>query len=102
MKPEEFYAKIRAARGGEEIPYPPKLSTEEQKANYERVYGEQPTHTASQAWDVSKPSRGFGDTVAKITHATGIVKIVHVITRGKCGCDPRQARWNKRWPYKTE
>jgi hypothetical protein len=101
MKPEEFYAKIREARGGEAIPYPPKLSTEEQKAHYERVYGEQASHTAGQAWDVSMPSRGFGDTVAKITHATGIHRLVKWAFKD-CGCDKRQPRLNEWWPYKAK
>lgn len=44
-------------------------------------------------------SRGLGDTVAKITHATGIVKIVKAITPD-CGCNKRQEWLNKMVPYK--
>lgn len=55
-----------------------------------------------QGWDVSQPSRGLGDTVAKLTHATGIDRLVKKITRGKdCGCKKRQNKLNQRHPYKT-
>lgn len=44
------------------------------------------------SWDVSQPSRGLGDTVAKLTSAVGIVP---------CGgCKQRQAKLNKMIPYK--
>ena len=46
-------------------------------------------------------SRGLGDTVAKITHATGIAKIVKIITPN-CGCDERQEWLNKKIPYKNK
>ena len=44
-------------------------------------------------------SKGLGDTVAKITNATGIAKIVKIITPN-CGCDKRQEWLNKTVPYK--
>jgi hypothetical protein len=43
-------------------------------------------------------SRGLGDTVAKITHATGIAKIVKIITPN-CRCDERQEWLNQKIPY---
>lgn len=48
-------------------------------------------------------SKGLGDTVAKITKATGIKKVVEKISEvtGKdCGCDERQEALNKAFPYK--
>lgn len=54
-------------------------------------------------WNTSKPSRGLGDTVAKITHATGLDKIAKAYTRrtGRdCGCNRRQAKLNRLMPYK--
>ena len=48
-------------------------------------------------------SKGLGDTVAKITKATGIKKVVEKISEvtGKdCGCDERQEALNKKFPYK--
>jgi hypothetical protein len=45
-------------------------------------------------WDPSQPSRGFGDTIAKITNAVGI--------KPCGGCKERQKRLNKIIPYQTE
>lgn len=47
-------------------------------------------------------SRGLGDTVAKITHATGLDKLAELYTEltGKpCGCSQRQEALNKLFPY---
>jgi hypothetical protein len=44
------------------------------------------------SWDASKKSRGFGDTVAKITSSVGV--------RPCGGCKKRQAKLNKLVPYK--
>ena len=47
-------------------------------------------------------SKGLGDTVAKITKATGIKKVVKKISEatGKnCGCDKRKEYLNKKFPY---
>ena len=53
-----------------------------------------------------KKSVGLGDTVEKITTATGIknvVKIFTEITGLDCGCDARKEKLNKIFPYrKTE
>ena len=46
-------------------------------------------------------SRGFGDTVAKFTEATGIDKLVHFIAGEDCGCDKRKEKLNKIFPYKV-
>jgi hypothetical protein len=46
-------------------------------------------------------SKGFGDTVAKFTEATGIDKVVNFIAGEDCGCKERQAKLNKLFPYKT-
>lgn len=48
------------------------------------------------------PSKGLGDTVAKITHATGLDKLADLYTHvtGKpCGCSERQEALNKLLPY---
>ena len=48
-------------------------------------------------------SKGLGDTVAKITKATGIKKVVDTISEatGKdCGCGKRKEALNKAFPYK--
>lgn len=54
----------------------------------------------------NQKSRGLGDTVDKITTATGIKKVVHAVTKavGKedCGCEERRKRMNKAFPYNNE
>tara|TARA_R100001440_G_scaffold58600_1_gene78401 strand:+ start:185 stop:601 length:417 start_codon:yes stop_codon:yes gene_type:complete len=47
-----------------------------------------------------KASEGLGDTVEKITKATGIKKVVEMFANGKdCGCDDRKEKLNKMFPY---
>jgi aldehyde:ferredoxin oxidoreductase len=48
-------------------------------------------------------SKGLGDTISKISKATGIKKIVDTVaeaTNSSCGCDERQSLLNKWFPYK--
>ena len=49
-------------------------------------------------------SKGLGDTIQKITKATGINKMVNAINDARgvkdCGCKKRQASLNKLFPYK--
>jgi len=48
-------------------------------------------------------SKGFGDTVAKFTKATGIKTMTDKISEGlniPCGCEGRQDALNKIFPYK--
>jgi len=47
-----------------------------------------------------KKSKGLGDTVAKVTKATGIDKVVKAIAGDDCGCDERKELLNKWFPYK--
>ena len=46
-------------------------------------------------------SKGLGDTIEKITKATGIQKLI-VKAAGKrdCGCNKRKEALNKKFPYK--
>ena len=57
-------------------------------------------------FDSNAPSRGLGDTIAKITHATGIAKAVEVVTEAlgieDCGCGGRQEWLNGAVPYNAE
>jgi hypothetical protein len=48
-----------------------------------------------------KKAEGLGDTVAQITKATGIDKLVKFIAGEDCGCDERQAKLNNIFPYRT-
>ena len=45
-------------------------------------------------------SKGLGDTVAKITKATGIKAVVDKVTNGDCGCEERRDTLNRIFPYK--
>lgn len=50
-----------------------------------------------------KQSKGAGDTLEKITKATGIKKLVDKASEAlgvDCGCDERKAKLNKLFPYK--
>ena len=44
--------------------------------------------------------KGLGDTIEKITTATGIKKIVHKMAGNDCGCNKRKQILNKVFPYK--
>ena len=47
-------------------------------------------------------SKGLGDTVAKITKATGIKKVVDTVAKAvdkDCGCNKRQDTLNRLFPY---
>jgi len=45
-------------------------------------------------------SEGLGDTVEKITKATGIKKAVKFIAGEYCGCDERKVKLNEMFRYK--
>jgi len=50
----------------------------------------------------NRKSKGLGDTVAKITKATGIKKVVDTaskIVKKDCGCAKRQNTLNRLFPY---
>tara|TARA_R110000850_G_scaffold25917_2_gene74656 strand:- start:4125 stop:4613 length:489 start_codon:yes stop_codon:yes gene_type:complete len=49
--------------------------------------------------NVGNQPKGLGDTVAKITEATGIKKLVKFIAGEDCGCDERQDLLNKKFKY---
>lgn len=44
-------------------------------------------------------SKGLGDTVAKVTAATGIQSLVKKVTKGDCGCSGRRKKLNDLFPY---
>ena len=50
-----------------------------------------------------KKSKGLGDTIEKITKATGIKKVVDTVNKitGKdCGCQKKKEQLNKQFPYR--
>ena len=49
--------------------------------------------------NVENQPKGFGDTIAKITKATGIERLIKFIAGEDCGCDERQELLNKKFKY---
>lgn len=53
---------------------------------------------------MEEKSKGLGDTIAKITQATGLDKVAHIVAKAAgeedCGCTKRQEALNKMFPYK--
>lgn len=51
-----------------------------------------------EGFDPTQPSQGLGDTIAKVTHYTGIAKLTEVITDAlgieDCGCNRRREELN--------
>ena len=48
-----------------------------------------------------KKSKGLGDTIEKVTKATGIDKLVKFVAGEDCGCDERKEKLNKLFPYNS-
>tara|TARA_R110000744_G_scaffold3633_3_gene13658 strand:- start:2441 stop:2932 length:492 start_codon:yes stop_codon:yes gene_type:complete len=49
---------------------------------------------------VSKAPKGLGDSIAKVTSAVGLDKLVKTIIGEDCGCDERKEKLNKIFKYK--
>lgn len=50
-------------------------------------------------------SKGLGDTIEKITTATGIKKVAEAVSKATgsdCGCGKRRDALNRAFPYKQE
>ena len=47
-------------------------------------------------------SKGLGDSIEKITTATGIKKVVEAVAGKDCGCSKRRDALNRAFPYKEE
>ena len=65
-----------------------------------KTYAEMYSHDVQEI--LNTRSKGFGDTVAKITHSTGLHKLAELyteITGRDCGCRNRQEALNKLFPY---
>ena len=46
-----------------------------------------------------RKSKGLGDTIEKVTKATGIDKAVKWLLGEDCGCDERKEKLNEKYPY---
>lgn len=49
--------------------------------------------------EVKAESKGLGDTIEKITEATGIKRLVKFIAGEDCGCEERKLKLNRLFPY---
>jgi len=49
---------------------------------------------------MKKKSKGLGDTIQKVSEATGVEKVVKKFFGEDCGCDKRRERLNKMFPYR--
>jgi len=52
-----------------------------------------------------KKSKGLGDSIEKITKATGIKKVVDTVDKKKgkdCGCNKRKENLNRLFPYNNK
>ena len=50
-------------------------------------------------------SKGLGDTIDKVTTATGIKKVAEAVSKATgsdCGCAKRRDALNRAFPYKQE
>ena len=97
MKPDKFYLDL------EERGY---YKTIDKRSKDYREYKQWKATQVEQGYEshkksVEKQSKGLGDTIAKITKATGIDKVVKFIAGEDCGCDERQERFNKEYKYKN-
>lgn len=52
--------------------------------------------------ETTTKSKGLGDTIEKVTTATGIKAAVKAVVGEDCGCDERKEKLNKLFPYKRE
>jgi len=51
--------------------------------------------------NIDSQPKGLGDTIAKITKATGIEKIVKLIAGDDCGCDERKEILNRKFKFRS-
>ena len=51
---------------------------------------------------MSNKSKGIGDTISKITKATGIDKLAKKVLGDDCGCEERRKKLNEIFPYSRQ
>ena len=97
MKPDKFYLSLEEEGYYDTIDKRSKDYREYKQWKATQVDEDYESHKKS----VEEQSKGLGDTIAKITKATGIDKVVKFIAGEDCGCDERQERFNKEYKYKN-
>lgn len=75
---------------------------EENKEYYESLDKRTKEYKSYSEWKANQEadSEGLGDTIEKITEATGIKAAVKFLAGEDCGCDERKAILNKTFSYK--
>ena len=66
--------------------------------------GKRSKTSAKKSTKTTRKSKGLGDTVEKVTEATGIKAAVEWFSEATgldCGCDARKEKLNKIFPYKS-
>jgi hypothetical protein len=66
--------------------------------------GKRSKTSAKKSTKTTRKSKGLGDTVEKVTEATGIKAAVEWFSEATgldCGCDVRKEKLNKLFPYKS-
>ena len=58
-----------------------------------------PVNAGKMMAKTKKKSEGLGDTIAKVTKATKIDKLVKFVAGEDCGCDERRKKLNKLFSY---
>ena len=96
MRPDNYYLELEKQGYYETI---------DKRSKDYREYKEWKASKRSEGYNklkqnVETQSKGVGDTVAKITKATGVDKLVKFIAGEDCGCDDRQVQLNKLFSYK--
>ena len=96
MRPDNYYLELEKQGYYETI---------DKRSKDYREYKEWKTSKRSEDYNklkqnIETQSKGVGDTVAKITKATGVDKLVKFIAGEDCGCDERQVKLNKLFTYK--
>ena len=60
-------------------------------------------HRHKTSWTPSHPSRGVGDTVARVLNRTGVTGLYRKVAGDDCGgCEKRREFLNKKFPYKEK
>ena len=97
MKPDKFYLSLEEEGYYDTIDKRSKDYREYKQWKATQVEQDYESHKKS----VEEQSKGLGDTIAKITKATGIDKVVKFIAGEDCGCDERKEKLNKEFKYRN-
>lgn len=97
MKPDKFYLSLEEEGYYDTIDKRSKDYREYKQWKATQVDEDYESHKKS----VEEQSKGLGDTIAKITKATGIDKVVKFIAGEDCGCDERKEKLNKEFKYRN-